>query len=443
MKDRRLLDRARKARHDLGSTRVSRTTAWVLCIAFLLLCVAVPLGALPAAWLEAAGGRAPAVLGRDDLADAGSYKPLGLPAAEDLRLFEEQVEAESWTRRLVVPRIQRLLARFARHGGEEVVIGRERVLYYRPDLDHVTGPPFLLRENNPVEGLRVFRDALRARGMDLLVMPTPSKVEVGGRFLGPPGTPAAVRRNVAMADFYARLQALGIAFHDPVESITLAAGGPEDVFLDTDSHWSPEGIDAAAAGLPQQLAYHLGASVDFIARNGGGSLGLRQALAGAMARDGAARFSHKRLVIFQFSTRTLSFGDWAEIRLPEPVTRKSEVAREVAAETSRILARVAAITRPPRPNEAAYEDAVIALHLVDVQSDGASMPQELVALGMGMRGRRWTRLAEPRVGDVVDLLVISWEEVSDRYEGLQRVELDDPDFRLIDLPLFWVEEIYE
>lgn len=70
-----------------------------------------------------------------------------------------------------------------------------------------------------------------------------------------------------------------------------------------------------AAGLAEQLSFHLSRPVDRIARNAGGAQATRRDLAREIG-SGRDRLAGVRVVIWQFAVRELSQGDWQEIRLP-------------------------------------------------------------------------------------------------------------------------------
>ncbi len=75
-----------------------------------------------------------------------------------------------------------------------------------------------------------------------------------------------------------------------------------------------------SSGLPEHLAYHLHRPVDWIARNDAGAHATREILSGQMAQ-GRNRLAGKKVVIWQFTARELSFGDWKHIEItPIPAT---------------------------------------------------------------------------------------------------------------------------
>ena len=66
-----------------------------------------------------------------------------LPRAAELKAVEEQLESESVVSEWLLPRVQSILTGKLGVGNEQVYLGRDGWLFYRPDVDYVTGPPFL------------------------------------------------------------------------------------------------------------------------------------------------------------------------------------------------------------------------------------------------------------------------------------------------------------
>jgi alginate O-acetyltransferase complex protein AlgJ len=69
------------------------------------------------------------------------------------------------------------------------------------------------------------------------------------------------------------------------------------------------------AGLAEQLAFVLQRPVDRIALNAGGALTARRALVTALEQD-PHRLRSVELVVYAFSERELSLGDWKPLPLP-------------------------------------------------------------------------------------------------------------------------------
>jgi len=179
-----------------------------------------------------------------------------------------------------------------------------------------------------------------------------------------------------------------------------------------------------SAGLAEHLALGLGRPVDRLARNADGSFATRQQL----SRD-PGRLASTRVVVWQFAVRELSSGHWPLITL-EPnrsQTGKSPEQKPVASFT--VLAR----SDVPRPGSVPYRDAVLAIHARDEQGT------EHVIYMMSMKDNRLTPVAELRPGDTLTVGLVPWTTVSKTHARLNRTELDDPNFRLVDLPTHWGE----
>jgi hypothetical protein len=83
--------------------------------------------------------------------------------------------------------------------------------------------------------------------------------------------------------------------------------------------------DDAGAGMAQHLARGLGRPVDVISVPNGGSWGARFNLVAEM-RAGHDRLANKKLVIYEFVDRDLSFGDWKPAQLPKFLPRAAAAA---------------------------------------------------------------------------------------------------------------------
>lgn len=240
----------------------------------------------------------------------------------------------------------------------------------------------------------------------------------------------------------------------------LDGGGPwrpattADVLLLGDSFTNIFSQDAMkwgiSAGLAEQLSFALKRPIDRISQNDSGAFATRQTLAQELAR-GNDRLAGKRLVVWEFAARELAVGDWRMLPLPadegrgdNPSGADLAAARPGPLPNSEALlvveAKVESTAGVPRPGSVPYRDAVTALHLSGVKAIAGKSPgQQIVVYVLGMQNNRWTAAAQYQPGDIVTLQIQPWADVSSKYGSLTRIELDDPDFKLIDLPLFWGE----
>ncbi len=183
----------------------------------------------------------------------------------DMRRYENELEESSWLTRVFLPPTQWLLTRWLLVGNEKVYPGERDWLFYRPDVDYVTGPGFLSRRHvesrlksatewddtpqpDPLKAIVAFNDRLRTRGIRLILMPTPVKPT-----LHPDRLSRAFRNrraplhNASYPAFVERLRKAGVAVVDCAPLLaeaTRKTGQPQ--YLAGDTHWRPEAMDQAA-----------------------------------------------------------------------------------------------------------------------------------------------------------------------------------------------------
>jgi len=427
------------AKEEIGRTRVSPAVAAFLVSFFLASVYLVPLvQQLDEAFQFARGVRAdwvPQCLSiLKSLPDSWEVfrSTKGGPAdrviaanrhlLREVRRYEDAQSESSWLARVLLPRSQWVLTHGLRAGNERVYLGRDGWLFYRPDVDYLTGPGFLTKRHfenrlkstkewdplpqpDPVKAIADFDAQMKARGIRLIVMPTPVKPMIHPDQLarGFSHRGAAVH-NVSFAVFADRLREMGITVFDC--SALLAEERRrtgQAQYLLGDTHWRPEamgrvaealanvlrelgGLSPAtpagyrqepvslsslgdirlllklpedrdtpdleavsiqqvlspegglwksdrnaqvlvlgdsfstifsmpsmgwgeAAGFAEQLSFHLQRPVDRIAQNDDGAFATREALLRETA-DGGDRLDGKRVLVWQFAARELSFGDW-------------------------------------------------------------------------------------------------------------------------------------
>jgi len=195
-----------------------------------------------------------------------------LPRAEEIKSAEKTLETDSVVSKWLLPRVQAVLAGRLRAGNEQVYLGRDGWLFYRPDVDYVTAPGFLtparLKQRahaariqpDPLKAILQFRNQLSARGIDLLVVPIPTKPTIDGEMLSARVRPGSELQNASYADWGARLTATGVRVFDPAAALLQrkAAGGNAPAYIETDTHWQPETMEFVAQQLAATL--HLQAS---------------------------------------------------------------------------------------------------------------------------------------------------------------------------------------
>jgi hypothetical protein len=188
-----------------------------------------------------------------------------LPRAAELKAAEKELETESVVSEWLLPRVQFLLSTQLGAGNEQVYLGRDHWLFYRPDVDYVTGPPFLepkimthrahsaAVQPDPLKAIIAFRDQLAARSIDLIVVPIPTKPGVEANKLAERAPLNQVLQNASFVEFKARLEKAGVRVFDVEDLLfqgkTVAGNGP--LYLQTDTHWRPGTMEFVVQSLAE------------------------------------------------------------------------------------------------------------------------------------------------------------------------------------------------
>ena len=535
----RKLPREEEADLALKNTKFTPGTRQALIALFLLTILAVPTIQLVGEF-RAAGSisRMPMI---------SIFKSLHwLPHGEDLKQVERSLENESLVSQWLLPRMQYLLTVVLGAGNEQVYLGHDPWLFYRADVDHVIGPPFLdpnrLKHRlqtsrvqpDPIKGIVDFRDQLAARGIDLVVLPVSVKPSMEGEMLAMSKANRAEASgalpNPSFNEFKARLEREKVRVFDPA-MFMMEQGKNAPLYLDTDTHWRPETMEFVAkkladslqlpaavastppsivekeivargdiaamlkltrgdkffppekvtirqvvtgnglwrpskeadvlllgdsfsnifsfeamgwgesAGFGEHLSVALKRPIDCILRNSDASFATREILSNELAR-GRDRLAGKKLVVWEFATRELSFGNWKLLDLKLGEAKPSRFLSLKPGQEIEVNGTVESISPVPRPGTVPYKDHIEALHLVDVvgtDSRDATAHAQAVVYLWSMRDNVWTHAARLRPGESVKLRLRPWPDVSAQYEKFNRTELEDSALQLEE-PV-WGEEI--
>lgn len=187
------------------------------------------------------------------------------PTLENIQAYEKELERESTVMDATRPYMQWLFTRLSGRGNEKVVTGKDGWLFYRPSLNHVFHPGFMgaaagipkdAPEGDPLSSILMFRDSLKAHGVDLLLVPVPGKEMIYPEYLVPgyrltEGPP----RNADTDAFQAELDRQGVSIFDPTRILWDAKPMAETpLYLPMDTHWSPGGMSVVAQALAAEVS---------------------------------------------------------------------------------------------------------------------------------------------------------------------------------------------
>jgi alginate O-acetyltransferase complex protein AlgJ len=182
---------------------------------------------------------------------------------------ERALEDDSLMARTLRPPAQLLMTSWLGAGNERVYPGRDGWLFYRPDVDYLIGRPFLdpiqlrrrvrdtpawdpLPQPDPRKAIVRFKDDLAARGITLIVMPTPHKAAAHPEKLAEVSDRNAAPQNPSFPAFVEELERDGVLVFKP--DLLTSPAGRDQRYLATDTHWRPEAMEAVAESLANFIA---------------------------------------------------------------------------------------------------------------------------------------------------------------------------------------------
>lgn len=199
------------------------------------------------------------------------------PDGHRIRNLEAKLVESSWASSELRPRVQGFLTAYLRAGNSQVVVDSDGDLFFRKDCEYVVGAGFLDAErirrrssvgglqSDPVRAIVDFRDQLAVFGVDLIVVPVPVKpVLSGAALLGSAGqrSDEGTRQNASFEIFKARMLEAGVFLYDPTPILAARARSRgEKQFLFTDTHWTPEAMEAVAKGVANAVGDRIGDDV--------------------------------------------------------------------------------------------------------------------------------------------------------------------------------------
>ena len=198
-----------------------------------------------------------------------SIKHYGVWTSRYLRAFEKKVEDENALVLKFRPQYQLAVWNLFRDPGEKVVLGSDCEpehencakrpgcwLFYRQDVEFLVQPsPLDVRSaklDNPVQAILKFRDQLKAKGVELLVVIVPGKPSIyPERLTGRASDGSAGSENDAGLQSHGKaildsLTKLGLNTVDLYTPLAAAKKYDErfgPLYLDDDTHWTPRGAD--------------------------------------------------------------------------------------------------------------------------------------------------------------------------------------------------------
>ena len=186
-------------------------------------------------------------------------KHYGVWTSRYLRAFENKVEDENALVLAFRPKYQLAVWNVFNDPGEKVVLGagEGRWLFYRQDVEFLVQPsPLDVRSaklDNPIQAILKFRDQLKAKGVELLVVITPGKPSIyPERLTGIDGMKLA-GHGKAILDSLTKLGLNTVDLYTPLLSAKSDDAKLGALYLDDDTHWTPRGAELAAGEIAKKV----------------------------------------------------------------------------------------------------------------------------------------------------------------------------------------------
>lgn len=212
-------------------------------------------------------------------------KRYGVWTSRYIRAFEKKVEDENALVLAVRPKYQLAVWNLLDDPGEKVVLGargsnpeEDRWLYYRQDVEFLVQPsPLDVRSaklDNPISAITRFRDQLKAKDVELLVVIVPGKPSIYPEYLTGEGADAMLGKDGSpkfghgkmILDSLSKLGFNTVDLYTPFWDAKWFDERLGNLYLNDDTHWTPRGAELAANLISEKVRRMMADSVVTLGR---------------------------------------------------------------------------------------------------------------------------------------------------------------------------------
>ena len=268
------LDRVALAHREVGQTNIRTGTAFALTASFLLVLSGGTL--MQMASIMQTIRTVPSMKAESPVPEGGwSLFAANRRLLASIDGLSDRLEHENPLAEAIRPTAQDLLSRMGA-GTEQVWQGGSGWLFFKRDIDHVTGLDFLSPrqlarraatgdtltvppEPDPRPAILSFAEELERRDIALIVMPTPVKPSVQAEHLVTGLDPGMPVFNPSREALLRELREAGVLVFDPWPVMQkLKRTGKTQLYLKTDTHWRPGTVALVAHELGAFIGEHVG-----------------------------------------------------------------------------------------------------------------------------------------------------------------------------------------
>jgi len=192
------------------------------------------------------------------------------PTEKNVRQFEQTLKETSWFEQKLRPLTQQFLFRTVGEVGSKALVGRDGWLFYRPDVRYLVEadrpdgggnegiwvqPPEGTYQDSVVRAIVRFRDQLKQRSIDLLVVPVPGKPSIYPDMLSQAASGDDKSFRSPTLVLMQKLHRQGVEVVDLFNLFhqIRAERSKDDLYLAQDTHWTPQGATLAARTVAEKL----------------------------------------------------------------------------------------------------------------------------------------------------------------------------------------------
>ena len=183
------------------------------------------------------------------------------PTKANLRVFEKDMEKACWFSQKLRPWMQYLRFIVLKDTGDKAIMGRDGWLFYKLAVQYLTQRwPGTEGSSNDKDdcfsAIVSFRDQLKQRGIQLLVVPVPNKASIYPQKLARRASRIKQPVNPYTLEIISKLEKAGVEVVNLFEvfSQTSPIEHQESMYyLPQDTHWSPHGMRTAAKAVARKI----------------------------------------------------------------------------------------------------------------------------------------------------------------------------------------------
>ena len=262
------LSREDMAKLEIGNTQIPKVLTSIICISFLVFIIGCPI--MQAAYEMLSTKR---TIPQSFEIFFNLSQPFEKNAKDNLIVinknllseinrYEDNLEDNSLLLKYLMSPVQNILLDIFNTGNEKAFTGKDGFLFFQSGINYLTSSGFLRSDvlekriadaeiqADPRKAIIQFKNYLAKDNIKLIIVPTTVKPMIyPDKFSSAFKNFSKYLQNPSFAKFKREMEQAGVMVFDPALILAEARKKGKDVFLKTDTHWTPYGMEQVAIGL--------------------------------------------------------------------------------------------------------------------------------------------------------------------------------------------------